>query len=517
MMDRTMTLAVVGVLMTPLAASAQIQLTEIGRYETGLFLESAAEIVAHDPVTQRLFVTSSAAATIDVLDVSDPANLSLLFQIDLTPWGSGPNSVAAMDGLIAVAVEADVKTDPGQAVFFDADGTFLVAVTVGAQPDMITFAPNGRFVLTADEGEPNDDYTIDPKGSVSIIDLIDGIQNLEQDDVTTVTFDRFNRNGFIQRKLRIFGPGASIAQDLEPEYIAIAPNSRRAYVTLQENNGFAIIDLYSKRVVALKGFGVKEHSLPGNELDVSDDDGVIDIANWPVSGFYLPDAIGIYKRRGTTYLVTANEGDARDWAGFAEESRVSDLALDPIAFPDADLLQQDHMLGRLTVTTTHGDADGDGMHEELFCFGARSFSIWRISGGQVYDSGADFEEITAAALPDEFNSTNDENDSFDNRSDNKGPEPEGLTLGEIDGRMYAFIGLERIGGIMVYDITEPRDVQFVQYINNRDFTGDAEAGTAGDLGPEGLLFIDAAESPIGVPLLVVANEVSGSTTVYRID
>jgi hypothetical protein len=133
-----------------------------------------------------------------------------------------------------------------------------------------------------------------------------------------------------------------------------------------------------------------------------------------------------------------------------------------------------------------------------------------------YDSGALFEQITAALLPTEFNSNNDENGSFDSRSDDKGPEPEGLTVGDVDGRTYAFIGLERIGGIMVFEVTDPEAPSFVQYLNNRDFSGDAEAGTAGDLGPEGLLFIPAGDSPTGAPLLVVTNEVSGSTTIYAV-
>ncbi|BBO78383.1 hypothetical protein DSCW_58000 [Desulfosarcina widdelii] len=218
--------------------------------------------------------------------------------------------------------------------------------------------------------------------------------------------------------------------------------------------------------------------------------------------------------------MTANEGDARDYDTFAEEERVKNLDLDPDMFPDAETLQENEVLGRLTVTTAQGDLDGDGDYDERYSFGARSFSIFTPTKKGlrlVFDSGDQLEQLTAAALPFNFNSTNDENDSFDNRSDDKGPEPEGLTLGEIDGRTYLFLGLERVGGIMVYDITDPRDPEFVQYINNRDFSGDAEAGTAGDLAPEGLTFIPARKSPTGDNLLAVTNEVSGTTTVYKID
>ena len=214
--------------------------------------------------------------------------------------------------------------------------------------------------------------------------------------------------------------------------------------------------------------------------------------------------------KGRTYLVTANEGDAREWPGLVEEARVSALTLDSAAFPDAATLRQNANLGRHTVTRTLGDADGNGAYEKLFTLGGRSFSIWSTDGTQVYDSGSDLERITAAAVPANFNASNN-NSTFDDRSDNKGPEPEAITVGEIDGRTYAFIGLERTGGIVMYDVTDPTTPLFVDYLNNRNFA----AGT-GDLGPEGLTFIPARDSPNGRPMLVAANEISGTVTLYSI-
>lgn len=184
-------------------------------------------------------------------------------------------------------------------------------------------------------------------------------------------------------------------------------------------------------------------------------------------------------------------------------------------FGDADELQDEANLGRLTVTTTAPQTD-DGEFEELHSLGGRSFSVWSSSGGLVFDSGDDFEQVTAEMLPEDFNSDNEANDSFDNRSDNKGPESEGIEFAEVFSRAYAFIALERVGGVMIYDIQNPRNPRFVDYVNNRDFAGDPEADTAGDLGPEGLTFIAPSDSPNGKPLLVVANEVSGSTTIYEI-
>jgi hypothetical protein len=380
----------------------------------------------------------------------------------------------------------------------------------------VTFSPNGRYVLVANEGEPNDDYDVDPEGSVSIIDLSSGVGNLTQNDVQTASFTKFN-NQRIDPLIRIFGPNASIAQDLEPEYIAVSEDSQLAWVTLQENNALAIIDIPSAEVIALRSLGLKDHSQPGNALDASDRDDAINIATWPVYGMYLPDAIAAFTIRGQQYLITANEGDARDYDGYAEEERIKDLDLDPTAFPNAADLQEDEAIGRLTVTTAQGDVDGDGDFDALWAFGARSFSIWSRQGNLVYDSGDAFEQITAASLPDGFNATNDENDSFDNRSDNKGPEPEGVVVGVVNGRTYAFIGLERVGGIMVYDVTNPASPHFVDYVNTRDFSGDPEAGTAGDLAPEGLTFVPASDSPTGNPLLIVGYEVSGTVTIFNIE
>lgn len=252
-----------------------------------------------------------------------------------------------------------------------------------------------------------------------------------------------------------------------------------------------------------------------NPIDASDEDDMINLTSWPVQGMYQPDAIATFQANGQTYIISANEGDGRDYEGFSEETAVGELELDPEAFPNTEALKQEPALGRLTVTSTLGDSDGDGDYEQLYAFGGRSFSIWDTSGNLAYDSGSELERITAQSYPDYFNASNDANE-FDNRSDNKGPESEGVAVGEVNGRTYAFIGLERIGGIMTFDVTDPANPAFVDYANNCDFSGDPEADTAGDLGPEDIIFIAADESPSGQPLLVVANEVSGSTTVYEV-
>lgn len=499
-----------------------LSLKVIGQYQTGVFDESAAEIVVHDARNQRIYVTNAASATVDVLDINDPANPTKMGEIDVSDIGAEVNSVAVYKNLVAVAIESNPSQAPGRIAFYDATSlTLIKTVPVGALPDMVTFTPNGHFVLVANEGEPSDDYTVDPEGSISIIDLRNGVMHAT---VATADFRAWNgkEDSLRAQGVRIFGPGASAAQDFEPEYITVSENSRTAWVALQENNALAVVDIKTATVTDILPLGTKDHTLPGNEFDASDRDGMINITNWPTKGMYMPDAIASYGFRGQTYIVTANEGDARDYDGYSEEVRVKDLVLDPVAFPNAAELQTDENLGRLKTTTANGDIDGDGKFEEIYSYGARSFSIWSGSGELVYDSGADFENITAAINPSDFNSNNDENDSFDSRSDDKGPEPEGVALGKIGSRMIAFIGLERVGGIMAYDISNPNEVQFLNYINNRDFSVDAEIDGAtnplvGDLGPEGLIFIHASKSPNGKPMLVVANEVSGTTTLFEVE
>jgi hypothetical protein len=925
----------------PLSAkpSKAISLQHLGTHSSGVYDGAAAEIVAHDPTTQRLFVVNAQAARVDVLNIENPAAPAKVATIEVAPLGGVANSVAVHNGLIAVAVEDQVKTNPGRVVFYDRDLNYLAQVEVGAQPDMLTFTPNGRYVLVANEGEPNDDYTIDPEGSISIIELSGNLDKLDQTKVRTATFTPFNGQT-LDPAIRVFGPNASVAQDLEPEYIVVSRDSKTAWVTLQENNALATIDIATAKVTRLVPFGFKDHSkvestatiyefdpatmpsigstlagqpislggfsglyfegidpvtkryrfvthtdrgpnaepngvfrpfllpdfapevvrfeldrgtgqltitqriplqrspgvpltglpntsinasgsapyndevpvdllgrilpldsmgadlegivvdresgafwmvdeyrpaiyrfsaagvmearyvpigtaaaagaapgtfgtevlpaelaqrrqnrgfealawsngklyafvqsplrnpatlsngalnsmrniriveldplslatrqflyvmdnadlggapnsradkigdavavgngeflvverdddsFPDDELsviekkiyrfnlngatdlsgvgypvgatgksvdqltmaellannivpvykqlevdltqagynrvekveglalidestlavindndfgvaaitvqpdgrfeldyepetiqlgiielrshglDASDSDGQINIRPWPVKGMYMPDSIAAFHAGATTYLLTANEGDVRDWQGFAENVRVgsSHVVLDPVAFPQGRVLKHSSNLGRLTISNVMGRASPGGPYRELYAFGGRSFSVWTTEGQLVWDSGDDFERITAAAYPTRFNASNS-NHTFDNRSDDKGPEPEGIVVGKAYGRDFAFIGLERIGGVMVYDLSNPRSPEFVTYVNRRDFGASVRDPFVSDLGPEGLLFIKADDSPTGRPLLVVGAETSGTTSIFEV-
>lgn len=504
-----------------------LALEKIGTYEGGAL--GAAEITAYDAASKRLFVVNGANGTVDVLDLSAPAAPVKIGTIDVSALGASVNSVAVGDGLVALAIQAPVKTDPGVVAFYNAATLQRTAsVQVGALPDMLTFTPDGLRVIVANEGEPNSYNqadSVDPEGSVSVITVNRG----GTPGVATAHFRAFNgqEDALRAQGIRIYGPNASAAQDLEPEYITVSADGSTAYVTLQENNAVAIVDIARATVSAIKPLGYKDHSLAGMGMDVSDEDGgsntnsgtpAIKIAPVRVKGMYLPDAIASYVSGGKTYLVTANEGDARaDWPGFNEETRVRafcSAGLDPSVFADAANQILDSNLGRLRITSTpNGGSTGknaNGQCSELYSFGGRSFSIWDASTvSRVYDSGDQIEQRTQALANANFNASHD-NNTLDGRSTAKGPEPEGVVLGSFGSKTFAFVGLERIGGVMVYDITNPAAASFVSYLNTR-------SGLTGDRGPEGLALIPAAKSPNGKPLLIVGNEISGSTAVMQIN
>lgn len=579
------------------AAQRSITLSFLGRARNPAsgFDEGAAEIITYEPASQQLFVVNAQSGDVDVFSMAAPETPTLTMTLEVAAdvaaaipaLGSADalgtaNSVDVdpASNTLAVAIGADPAQAPGYVAFYQAsDGTFLSAVQAGALPDMLTFTSDGGRLVVANEGEPNGAYDVDPEGSVTIVDVSGGAGTVTDANVTQVAFDAFN--GMDLGDVRLFGPGATVAQDLEPEYVAISPDGSTAYVALQENNAIAEIDLAAGTVTDIWALGVKDHRIARNALDGADDDGIVNIRNWPVYGLFLPDAIAAYSVAGTRYIVTANEGDAREYfddsittepdcvaAGgfdfdaddgcliFIDEFDIEDLldAGATIDLPDADVasfledfdfngivdeadLSTDASLGRLAVTTTHGETSGcditDGqafatgtatcVFEALYTYGGRSFSIFNAdTRRRVFDSGSDFETITAERLGAGFNADNTENGSFDSRSDAKGPEPEAITLAEIGGKTYAFIGLERVGGIMVYDISTPEDARFVQYVSSRDFAaaideGDPSTFEAVDLGPESIEFIPAADSPNGAPLVVAGHEITGTVAVFRVD
>ena len=539
------------------------------------FDESAAEIVAYHSGSKTAFLVNSNSGAVDVVDLSDVTSPTITLQIDVAGDVEtavadlsdgdlgGVNSVDVSGDHMAVAVEADTKQDTGYIAFYNVDGTFVSAVAAGALPDKVGFSPDGKYAVVANEGEPNDDYSNDPEGTITVIDVSGGF---DIPVVATADFTDFNVGGSksLSGPVRVSAKSESVAQDLEPEFIAFSDDSGTAYATLQENNAVAVIDLASADVTTVLGIGFKDYGLPGNEIDASNRDGGVNLNSWSIFGTYMPDGFDSYAVNGVTYLVTANEGDGREYVSdatdeadctaqggflfddgdcfhYLDEIRVRDLDAsqftdDLVAKLGADFQDQDK-LGRLKMITDQGLEDASActtlattgqpiaypdetpvagcVYEDIYSFGSRSFTIWNLDTGRpVFDSGSDFEVITAEQLGGFFNASNDSNDG-DDRSDDKGPEPEAVEIATINGNVFVFIALERVGGLMVYNITNPQSAEFVQYVNPRDFTVDddaVEANLAGPLGPEDIKFITQDDEMY----LLVSNEVSGTLSVYSV-
>ncbi|WP_209406354.1 choice-of-anchor I family protein [Pseudozobellia sp. WGM2] len=472
---------------------SNLTFNQIGTFANGSGDEGFAEISAFDAKTNKLFIVNPNENEISVWDISNPSTAIKLSGISLN---GTPNSVAVNDGILAVAVENTNKQENGTIETYDTETQQLVnSYTAGALPDMVTFSPDGKYIIAANEGEPNDDYSVDPEGSITVIDL-------KKNKIGTLYFANFDAET-IGNEFRVFGPGASLTQDIEPEYVAVSTDSKYAYVTLQENNGIAVVDLQGMTIRAVYGLGAKDHMMPYNTMDASNrDDSIGNFQNWPVHGLYMPDAIAFAEVKSSNYLITANEGDSRDYDGYSEEARVEDLELDATAFPNAEELQKEENLGRLKTTLASGDIDGDGDYDKIYSYGARSFSIWDTYGALVYDSGDEIGRRTFEMAPDYFNA--DEGEA-DGRSDDKGAEPEAVTTLKMGKSTLLFVGLERTGGVLVYDITNPTAPEFLNWIFDVQ-----------DMAPEGLLVVPAKDSPTKENLLIVTNEVSNTISIYEI-
>ncbi|WP_324738102.1 choice-of-anchor I family protein [Pseudoalteromonas sp. CuT4-3] len=526
--------------------------------------EGAAEIVAYQASKKWIYAINSSGdeAVVNIIpaDTFDTAALvqdnegivnatnltstSTLTLNDNTPGDANSIAIDENNQMLAVAMAAKNVGEAGQIAFYDISGdtpAFIKNVPAGFLPDMVTFNQDGTKVVVANEGEPNGDYSIDPEGSVSIINIVEGVV---ADTATNIDFTTYNSqqaelesDGFVfanptGRTINGNVINTTVAMDLEPEYVSISKDNNYAYVSIQENNGLAIINLEDNSV-ELKALGFKDWS--DLQIDASDKDGGVNFKSYPgLYGMYQPDTISSFSWKGANFIVSANEGDAREYffdvtdeadctakggldydeddgcPAYIDESRVEDLTL---AANFDYLNNDDDDIGRLKVSTVKGDTNDDGQYESLYAYGARSFTIWDSNGLVVFDSGDDIGRITASVHGEAFNNNEDENEG-DTRSDDKGAEPEALTIGTIDERTFAFIGLERMGGIMVYDITNPYDVQFEDYFYNRGVIEGADI--TGDLAPEGMVFVTAEQSATGEPLLIIGNEISGSIAVWQI-
>jgi hypothetical protein len=502
---------------TPSQAGTGMELVAIGTYDSGVG-EGGSEIAKYDGWTRQIFITNGAEDRIDVVDVRDPKNMTLVRSIDLTAYGPSLTSLDVVKGLGVAAVVGSPVTEPGTLVFFSpSSGKVLHTRKVGPLPDMVTFAANGSAVLVANEGEPrcitaagepttDPTEAVNPRGSVSVIKIANGVPG----QATTIDFSSLDTaTAALQADgVRVpIWPGALPSQDLEPEFITVS--GKYAYVTLQEANSVAIIDWVSGKLVGVKGLGLKSWTSSFIGFDASDKDKAYNSAIWPVKNLYMPDAIASMKVGGTTYLVTANEGDGVEYfAGpvadddeqelcYTDEARIKDLELDPSVF--ADGVGDSEQLGRLKVVATFPSVEGPNGYTQLAAYGGRSFTIWDTNGNVVFDSGSGLEAIIRTVVGDEAWL-----EDHDGRSDDKGPEPEGVAVGAPYGVPTVFVGLERSGGVMVFDASNPASPDFVQW------------SRTDDISPEGLQYVPAHSSVTGKPLLIVSHEISGTTTVFEI-
>ena len=501
-----------------------INLSVLGTWRSGLISSKTPAGPVYDPRTKRIFVGSDDRDAVDVIDVSTPSNPNKILQINL---GGDPGRIAfSSEGILAVSRSSTVR-------LFNADGDELVTPISVSGAAGLQFTPDGQKLVVSGTSSGESEITVLGLSSPDWNACRQGPAGCTINSTSDVTsFNVFNsqRQTLLDAGVRLPHPFLTVAQDINIADLTVSEDSNKAWLTLADNNAIAEIDLQTPQISNIFGLGTKDNSLVnngypdtanslpaslpgirGNGLDASDVDGAINIQTWPIKSFYNPDDIGSYVSGGQTYLVTSNEGDAAD----DTKARLNTLTLDPSN--PASPFQGDTNLGRLLASTVEGDTDGDGDFDETFGYGGRSFAIWSTDGTLIFDSGDDFEQITAAALPNFFNASSG-NNSFDNRSDDRGPEPEAFDIGTIGGRTYAFVGFERISGIMVYDITDPFSPSFQQYINNRNFAESPDSLLSVDVEPEGVFFISAEESPIfGVPMIAVSHEKSDSTTLYQID
>ena len=467
-----------------------------------------AEIVSYNADNKKAYVVNGAASILNVFDVREDGSFGEAEKLDVAAlmrekdpsFVYGDMTSVAVDTVndrIAVALQDADYSKAGRIALLDYDNEIAAVYETGVQPDMIVFAADGRYVLTADEGEPRMGYgadAVDPAGTVTIVDT-----QAKENAVRIAGFADFDA-GQLAAKGVVFNADESgdplpAANDLEPEYIAVSGNT--AYVALQEANAVAVLDLEAGAFTAVEPLGFKDHGSEENAVDLDDADGAYLPKTYENTyGVYMPDGITVYEKDGRTYLLTANEGDAREWGDFTDEEKRT--------LTSADGAVTAEKVRVLDNTVKAGIGDGN------YLYGARSFSIFEVTDNGlalVYDSANGFEAKTWELLSRYYNVSNDDVE-LESRTAKKGVEPEAVALAAVGGRTYALIALERIGGIMIYDVTDPAEAKYVNYINTRDFNG----ATEGDVAPEGLAVIEQGDTA----LLIAAFEGSGTVASYEL-
>jgi hypothetical protein len=557
--------ACVGLLTIGLHSAIALELTPINQSLVG-----SSEIVAFDKTNDRVFAPSAAPIGIAYAPVSAAGLVGTATTVAFANPFTNPSYSPVIQDVTSVAVHPTqdwgvaslVPTlngpgttlaeewTPGRLVVFNtSDGSTITTIEVGYHPDSVTFTPDGTKILVANEAENNNVTGTDAPGSITVVDVstitssANFIANLGA--VTTTDFSGTSaslRTGIRDQGPNVgstsnFGAGAVMNTSstvcaparLEPEYI-VATNTT-AYVSLQENNAIGVFDLSSNTWTQIFNLGVIAQTIDASDRDNAAGTGAAILVDDEVYGMPMPDTLGLFTSGGVDYLVTANEGDFlstdNDRARIADSvfnGGANQRTIDPTyvttlntRYPSpayASGYETNSALGRLRVSTRDGDTDGDGDIDQFRMPGTRSFSIWNASTGvRVFDSGVNmpstFEEYIAANDAANFN-IDQATPTVDDRSPNKGPEPEGLTVATIGTDTYVFVALERTNHVFVYkiDTTTPGGFQA------SDVTLDSAVKGGTNYGPEGMVLVPAVDSPTGQNLLLVGSEVSTTIASY---
>ena len=516
---------------------------------SGVSIPGGGEVVAHyNPASgvDRVLVTNSLARTtgvshrVDIYSLAATGVLALEVVADFDPiFGASATlsvSSVAADPLgrgfgVASIIPKDNTTVLGKVAFFDLHtGAVLRVVDVGFHPDAVRFTPDGRRVIVANEGEYTAGAAQAP-GSISIVNLTGSNAStdlqLRAPLVATVDFRDGLAPGVSLDGLRFNVTGVPAAErylHVEPEF-PVATNER-AYVTLQENNAIAVVDLEggaAPRISAILPLGTITQRIDASDRDPTNGGLAAININDVVPGLPMPDTIATFLHNGRRLLATANEGDARSDDGDVARAGAANVVDTVADGPDDRIfsgsLSDSAGIGRLTISRVDGNLDGDSLVEVPTMIGTRSFTLWSEDGQRVFDSGSMIEEFVRANAPRTFNMNSGTTTAIDTRSDDKGPEPEALAYGQIDGRHYVFVGAERQNGIFQFDVTDLSRVSIVGYFNIVDGVK-VVTGTQ-YVSPETIVFVSASDSPTGKPILLVGYEgvepaISGSLAVLEV-
>ena len=522
------------------ADEATVKITEISSIASGDG-EGSAEIATYHAGSKRIFATNGVKNTIDIFDISDVANPKKVGSVALSPYGNDVTSVAAGKDVVVAVVNVSDKfsatgvptTTNGKIVVFDTAGKVLSSPDVlGVLPDSVSFAPNGTTALVAIEAQPvcakddpataakeDADYTkaSDPVGGVTVVDLSDPTAPV----LKFAGFDQFTVSEMRAKGIAVSSVVNNVSKDFEPEF-ATAIDNEFAYVTIQEANAIGKLNIQTATFESItRAFESKVSQVARDTSDRDSGAGPRTYAN--VVGASQPDAIAGFKMGSGNYFITANEGDAREYTCLNDDLRASALKVDPRRFADWKTLSGSAALGRAKVNPNNGDRDGDGDIDTIHLRGSNSMTMYR-NGLAIWDSADLLDQIQTAAfgvanINGSHSLSSDKatmNYVGQDRSDDKGSEPEGVAVGMVGDRRIAVLGLERMSALAVFDITQPRIPVFIEWLQMLP----AKASPAKDVkywSPEGIVFVPADKSPSGKALIITSYELSGSLSIHQIE